>query len=137
MNMQLVAFKAGQEEYAIPIEQVREIISYVPVTMLPETPAYFQGIINVRGKIIPVVNFAAKLGLTSEQEVKQIVIVETQGKEIGLTVDIVTEVIQAASENFAELGSLSGKTTVKTAYKLENRIILVLDIADFLQYTAA
>lgn len=137
MNMQLVAFKVGREEYAIPIEQVREIISYVPITMLPETPAYFQGIIDVRGKIIPVVNFAAKLGLHTEQEAKQIVIVETQGKEIGLTVDIVTEVIQAVSEHFADLDSLSGKTTVKKAYKLQNRIILVLDVADFLQDAAA
>ena len=90
---QLVVFKIGLWEYAIPIASVREIMNYVPVTKLPETPAYVEGIINVRGKIVPVVNFAKKMGLVSGRESRQIVIVETQDKEIGLTVDNVTEVI--------------------------------------------
>lgn len=137
MSTQLVVFRVGNEEYAIPIEQVKEIINYVPVTQLPGAPACFSGIIDVRGKIVPVVNFAVTLGLIAKQETKQIVIVEADGKDIGLTVDMVTEVIQAVPENFSNLESLGGETHVKTVYKLQNRIILLLDITEFLQITTA
>lgn len=132
-NMQLVAFRIGREEYAIPIEQVREIINYMPVTRLPETPTYFEGVINVRGKIVPVVDFAAKLGLVNDSASKQIVIVETSDKEVGLTVDLVTEVIQTVNENFSDIESIDGsEQKVRTVYKLSDRIIILLDLEQLL-----
>ena len=131
--MQLVAFRIGREEYAIPIEQVREIINYMPVTRLPETPAYFKGIINVRGKIIPVVDSAARLDLVTDLAAKQIVIVETGDKEVGLTVDTVTEVIQTADGNFSRVESVGNDgQKIRTVYNLPGRIIILLDLEQLL-----
>lgn len=128
-DMQLVAFRLGREEYAIPVDRVREIINYIPVTKLPEAPPYLEGIIDVRGKIVPVVNFSVKAGLSVEQGAKQIVIVEAQNKEIGLTVDTVTEVIQAVQENFCHIDSVNGAgQSAKIVYKLQDRIIILLDL---------
>jgi len=130
---QLVVFRLREEEYAMPIEQVREIINSIPVTKLPDTPSYVVGVINVRGKIISVVDFAAKLGLVENQVSKQIVIVEVLGKEVGLTVDEVTEVIQTVQENFAVVDSLvGGGRGVNNVYKLEQRIIVLLDLEHIL-----
>lgn len=130
-NRQLVVFKIGNEEYAIPIEQVKEIIDYLPVTRLPDTPAYFEGIIDVRGKIIPIINLAAKIGGITDETTRQIVIVDIQNKAVGLTVDTVTEVVHAAGDNFEDLESvgLSIQNT-KTVCKLQNRIIILLDVEE-------
>lgn len=130
MSMQLVVFRLCREEYAVLIEKVREIINYLPVTRLPGTPAYFEGVINVRGKNVPVIDFAAKLGLRAAEEAnKQIVIVETRNKEVGLTVDTVTEVIQTAPENFASVEAAeTGGQSLRKVYKFHDRIIILLDI---------
>lgn len=132
-TVQMVVFGLGQEQYAIPIEQVREIINYVPVTKLPDSPNYFEGIINVRGKIVSVVDFATKLGIRLDQEGKQIVIVEVLDKEIGLTVDMVTEVIQIDSESYAAIDVVNGEgQDVQNVCKFQDRIIILLDIKKIL-----
>lgn len=133
MNMQLVVFKIDCAEYALPIERVKEIINYVPVTRLPGTPTYLEGIINVRGKIVPVVNFALKMELSSEQASKQIVIVESQEKTVGLTVDTVTEVVHAADNQLTRLDSANVETeTPSTVCMIQNRIIILLDLEKIL-----
>lgn len=134
MSMQLVVFRLNSEEYAILIEKVREIINYLPVTRLPGAPAFFEGVINVRGKIVPVVDFAAKMSLPATGEAnKQIVIVQTQDKEVGLTVDAVTEVIQTVPENFASVDAIeTGGHSMRKVYKFHDRIIIMLDIEQIL-----
>lgn len=130
----MVVFRLGDEEYAIMIEKVREIINYVPVTRLPKVPAYFEGVINVRGKIVPVVDFAAKMGLPVQVRVnRQIVIVETADKAIGLTVDAVTEVIQTTPENFARVDSAeAGGENHREVYNHHDRVIILFDIEQVL-----
>lgn len=130
MSMQLVVFHLCREEYAILIEKVREIINYLPVTRGAGTPAFSEGVIIVRGKIVPVIDFAAKMGLPDVNEAnKQIVIVETRNKEVGLTVDMVTEVIQTVPENFASVEDAeTGGQSLRKVYKFHDRIITLLDI---------
>lgn len=137
MSMQLVVFRLSDEEYAIMVDRVREIINYVPVTRLPGAPTYFEGVINVRGKIVPVVDFAAKMGLPAQEQLgRQIVIVETLNKEVGLTVDAVTEVIQTVPENFASVDSAeTGIHSLRKVYRFHDRIIILLDIAQLLSGT--
>lgn len=132
--MQLVVFRLYDEEYAVMIERVREIINYVPVTRLPGAPTYSEGIINIRGKIVPVADFAAKMGLPAKgQASRQIVIVETMGKEVGLTVDAVTEVIQTTAENFASVDPAdAGSHSFRKVYKFHDRTIIMLDIEQVL-----
>ncbi len=136
MSRQLVVFRLNDEEYAIMIDRVREIINYVPVTRMPGAPMYFEGVINVRGKIVPVVDFAAKMGLAAkEQASRQIVIVETMNKEVGLTVDMVTEVIQTMPENFACVDAEAGGHGLRKVYTFHDRIIILLDIEQMLSGT--
>ncbi len=130
MSMQMVVFRLCREEYAILVDKVREIINYLPVSKLPGTPAYFEGVINVRGKVVPVVDFAAKMGLPAITDVnRQIVIVETRNTEVGLTVDTVTEVVQTMPENFVSMEPAeTGSQNLRKAYKFHDRVIILLDI---------
>jgi len=114
---QLVSFVLGTEQYAVPISQVKEIIHHCNATKLPATPKYMEGIINVRGKIIPVINLTAmlKLAPTAATE-KRIVIVETSSLEFGIVVDAVSEVIRIEQSNIEPNPSLSTfKTTISGA----------------------
>lgn len=135
--MQLVVLRLSDEEYAIMIDKVREVINYIPVTRLPGTQTYFEGVVNVRGKIVPVVDFAAKMGLPAKaQASRQIVIVEALGKEVGLTVDAVTEVIQTVPENFASVDSAATEApSFRKVCRFHDRIIILLDIAQVLAGT--
>jgi len=92
---QLVLFSLGREAYAVSITQVKEIIQDKEVTKLPNTPEYMKGIISLRGKVIPVIELASRLGVSAKKEAdRRVLIVETTGQDIGLVVDEVTEVIR-------------------------------------------
>lgn len=95
--VQFVSFLLGDEEYMIDIRLVREIIKKVKITTLPKSSRFIEGILDLRGAIIPIVNLRHKLGLmnTAKQEREgNIVIVENKGKFIGLIVDAVREVVR-------------------------------------------
>ncbi len=127
---QLVVFQMGNEEYAIAIAQVKEIIRYGGATRLPDTPEHMEGIINLRGKVIPVVDLAKRFGLAREKrEGIQAVIVEASGRDVGVVVDEVTEVLRL------EEGAIEPAQTVRHAGeflrgigKLEGRLLIILNL---------
>jgi purine-binding chemotaxis protein CheW len=90
----LTFFLAG-EEYGIEILSVHEIIGILPITSVPGTPGYICGIVNLRGKIIPIVNLRSKFGMESKAQTSEtcIIVVNVQGVEVGIVVDRVSEVI--------------------------------------------
>lgn len=94
--IQLVSFKLDNEEYGIEVLKVREIIRMIPITHMPNTPAYVEGIINLRGKIIPVVSMRKKFGLREQDNGSQtrIVVMDISGELMGFVVDSVSEVIR-------------------------------------------
>jgi purine-binding chemotaxis protein CheW len=94
----LTFFLAG-EEYGIEILSVHEIICMMPITSVPGTPDYICGIINLRGKIIPVVDLRSKFGMESTAQTAEtcIIVVHVQGVEVGIVVDRVSEVINIAA----------------------------------------
>jgi purine-binding chemotaxis protein CheW len=94
--IQLVSFKLDNEEYGIEVLKVREIIRMIPITHMPNTPSYVEGIINLRGKIIPVVSMRKKFGLMEQENSNQtrIVVMDISGELMGFTVDSVSEVIR-------------------------------------------
>lgn len=91
---QYVLFRLGGEEYGLPIEQVSSIIRYEPVTPVPHAPASVEGVINLRGHVIPVVNLKRKLlGTEFEPSVtSRIVVAEGEAGMVGLVVDAANEV---------------------------------------------
>lgn len=91
---QLVVFQLNDQQYALPINETQEIIRMAEVTRLPNTNYYIEGIINLRGTILPVISLNRRLGLpeTELNEDTRIIVVENKGNKVGMIVDSVLEV---------------------------------------------
>ena len=98
--LQLVSFQLGPEEYAIDILGVQEIIRMVEITPVPNAPHYVEGVVNLRGKVIPIINLRMRLGLSSMEHTKdtRIVVVEVGHLLLGFVVDSVEEVLRLPKE---------------------------------------
>lgn len=127
---QLVVFQLGNEEYAITIAQVKEIIRYGGATKLPNTPEHLEGIINLRGKVIPVIDLAKKFGIVRERtDGAQAVIVEAGGQEVGVVVDGVTEVMRIDDSAIEPAQTVCHASEfLRSIGKLDNRLLIILDL---------
>jgi purine-binding chemotaxis protein CheW len=128
-----LTFSLGAEEYGIPILKVREIIGIVPVTPVPGTPAFMQGVINLRGKIIPVVDLRAKFGMPSQAASREtcIIVVRRQDVELGIVVDAVSEVRDVSAnetEGMLDLGNEVSAEYFLGISKADGKVRLLLDI---------
>jgi len=97
---QIVAFFLGNEEYGVPIIQVSEVIRKVGITRIPGMPDFIEGVINLRGKIIPVIDLRKRFGLPVQVDTEKtrIIVVLTSDHSIGLIVDGVSEVINLSND---------------------------------------
>lgn len=94
--VQLTAFRVGQEEYVVDIMRVREIIRPVPITKVRKGPRFVEGVINLRGEVIPIVDLRRRFELPAEDTARRrIIILTIEGRVLGLIVDAVTEVVRA------------------------------------------
>ena len=137
-EIQVVAFNLAKEEYAIDILAVQEIIRPTAITRVPKAPSYIEGVINLRGNVVPVVNLRQCFGLKEEEqtETSRIIILIINDMKIGITVDSVTEVIRI-KEDDVEVPDLSGsldKKFVKGIGKYnEDRLLILLDLVEILE----
>ncbi|MTI81972.1 MAG: chemotaxis protein CheW [Firmicutes bacterium] len=94
VDEQLVVFQLGEQKYALPIQETQEIIRMTEVTRIPNASFYLEGIINLRGTILPVINLNRRLGLPEKEadEETRIVVVEHSDQKVGMIVDCVLEV---------------------------------------------
>ena len=128
-----LTFFLGGEEYGIEILSVQEIIGMMPITSVPGTPDYICGIINLRGKVIPVVDIRKKFGMDSKESDSEtcIIVVNIQGVEAGAVVDRVSEVLHIADEDIAPPPSF-GKGIeidfIKGIGKSQSKVKILLDI---------
>mgnify|MGYP002153468392 CR=1 FL=1 len=136
-EQQLVVFDLSGEAYGISIESVREIIRLQEIIQVPRTPSFVEGVINLRGKVIPVVELRKRFGLEAKErdQDNRIVNVDIGGHEIGMVVDAVTEVLRISS-NLVEPPS-AVITTADSGYlrgiaKLDDRLIILLDLEQVL-----
>jgi purine-binding chemotaxis protein CheW len=126
---QLVVFTLGKEEYGLPITQVQEIIRYAAPRTIPSSSPTVRGVINLRGKIIPVCDLKLRLGLTdADPDDAKIVIVESSGMTAGIVVDEVDEVITVGEEQLepppgGEVGY------IEAVAKVGDRLLVLLDTA--------
>ncbi len=128
-----LTFFLGPEEYGLEILKVHEIIGLMPITPVPRTPAHIRGVINLRGKIIPIACLRLKFGMEQTEQTAEtcIIVVKAQDVEVGVVVDRVSEVADIASEEIEEAPSFG--SDVNTEYilgigKSEGRVKLLLDI---------
>ncbi len=132
-SLQLVTFRLQDEEFGIDIKRVHEINRIIDVTKIPNAPSYIEGIINLRGKIIPVVNLRSKLGFDQAEydKMTRIMVVEIEGKVLGFIVDSVSEVLRIEDPKIEAPPSITGANDagyIKGVINLADRILILLDL---------
>ena len=123
---QLVVFTLGAEQYALPIEQVHEIIRYDEPRSVASPIAWVRGVISLRGRIVPVYDLASRLGLASAiSESTKIVIVESGDETVGVIVDEVEEVLTVEEADFEEVPGADSEL-IESIAKLGDRLVVLL-----------
>jgi purine-binding chemotaxis protein CheW len=136
--LQLVSFGIGEEEFGVDILEVQEIIRMINVTNVPNSPEFVEGVINLRGRVIPVIDLRTRLGMVKLEHGKdtRIVVVEISGKTIGFIVDSVSEVLRiprSITEPPPPLTTGINAEYITAIGKLENRLIILLDLEKILK----
>jgi purine-binding chemotaxis protein CheW len=123
---QLVVFTLGTEQYALPIQQVHEIIRYSEPRSVASRAHWVRGVISLRGRIVPVYDLAARIGLASElTEQTKIVIVEVGSETAGVIVDGVEEVLTVEDEQLQEAPG-ADTTLIEAIAKIDDRLVVLL-----------
>ena len=129
----MVVFDLADEGYGVDISAVREIIRLQEITQVPRTPEFVEGVINLRGKVIPVIDLRKRFGLTVEAESQdnRIVVVDIGEQHIGVIVDAVKEVLRIPTDSVEPPASVI--TTADSDYllgiaKLDSQLIILLDL---------
>jgi purine-binding chemotaxis protein CheW len=127
---QLVVFRLGDEEYALPISDVHEIIRYIEPRSVASSVGWIRGVISLRGKIVPVYALATRLGQDGEDpgERHKIVIVETDEAMAGLIVDEVTEVLTLDCEQIESVPP-GAEASIESIARVDDRLIVLLSPA--------
>lgn len=130
---QFVVFKLNKEEYGIEIMQVQEISPYQKATSVPNAPTFVDGIINLRGEVIPVINLKRQFNIAETEITEQtrLIVVNSGRRRIGFVVDDASEVITMAEDNIEEVPPMivgDNKKYLKGVGKIENRILIILDL---------
>jgi purine-binding chemotaxis protein CheW len=132
-EIQLVVFELGDERYGLDIATVYEIIRHQPITAVPQAPAFVEGVINLRGRIIPVVDLRDRFGMAAGDLTKasRIVVCEAAGTRVGLVVDGVSEVLMVSAdaiEATPDVAAGSDAAYLRGIAKLGERLIILLDL---------
>ncbi len=133
----ILAFCLGSEDYGLEILSVREIIGLIDITPLPRTPDYVKGVMNLRGRIIPVIDLRLKFGLSSADATKEtcVIVVESESEDgerttMGVVVDSVREVQdipRSAIEEAPSFGCEIPLDYIKGMGKVKDRVVVLLD----------
>jgi purine-binding chemotaxis protein CheW len=134
---QVVRFMVGKESFGVEIGRVQEIVTVPEITRVPDTPDFLEGIINLRGKIVSVIDLRKRLRINGAEKNKKnrILVTEIEGRVVGLVVDEVSEVLRLNPDNIEpppEMVNSVGADYITGVGKLEDKIILLLDLAKVL-----
>ena len=132
-----LTFTLGDEEYGLEILKVREIIGLMDITRVPRMPDFIRGVINLRGKIIPVIDLRLKFGMDEQEDTKEtcIIVVDLEKLLIGVVVDKVSEVLDIVEDKIEETPDFG--VSVDTEFilgvgKCGDEVVMILDIAKVL-----
>lgn len=131
--LQLVSFSIGDEEYCVDILRVQEINRMSDITRVPNSPDYVEGVINLRGKVIPIIDLRKRVGMPTIEHNKdtRIVVVEVETKVIGFIVDQVNEVLRinkSITEPPPPMATKIDTEYITAIGKLEERLLILLDL---------
>lgn len=138
-DQKLLTFSLGEEGYGVSILKVKEIIGMLDITPVPRTPDFIKGVINLRGKIIPIMDLRIKFGM-DEQEYDErtciiVIEIELKGSQklLGVVVDMVSEVVTISDEQIEpppEYGMTSEHNFILGIGKIRDRVVIILDIEE-------
>jgi purine-binding chemotaxis protein CheW len=131
--LQLVSFNLGHEEFAVDILRVQEINRMVEITRVPRSPHFVEGVINLRGKVIPIVDLRKRFNLDEKERDKQtrIVVIDVDNKTVGLIVDAVSEVLRLPVDTIEPPPPIVASIDtdyIKGVGKLEDRLLILMDL---------
>jgi purine-binding chemotaxis protein CheW len=131
--LQLVSFTLGEEEFGVDILKVQEINRMVAITRVPNTAEYVEGVINLRGKVIPIIDMRKRFGIKPKEDDKntRIVVIELSGKVVGFVVDSVSEVLRiprSITEPPPPIIAGIEADYITAVGKLEDRLLILLDL---------
>lgn len=128
--MQYIGFIVGENEYIVPISMVQEIIKIQPITKLPQAPYYVEGVLNMRGKIITIIDFKKVIGCLSATEAQNIIVISIGKITFGMMIDRITGVltVEKSQVESAENVVSEGSHIVQGIAKLKDRIVIIIDL---------
>lgn len=136
-NQQYLTFRLGQENFALEITKVREVLDYIHITKVPRTPEFMLGVINLRGNVVPVVDLRLNLGMDAEERTVNTCIVIVEIKvggddiQIGALADSVQEVVNIEPENISpapKIGIKLNTEFIKGMGKRDETFLIILDM---------
>ena len=132
-----MTFNLGAEEYGIDIVQVQEVICLVNIVSVPNAPHFVEGVIELRSKVIPVINLRKRLGMPEEEKTRnsRIIVADIGGETIGLIVDSVSEVLRIPLKTLQPLPEVAvtvDSQFLKGVARLDDRLIILLDFSELL-----
>jgi purine-binding chemotaxis protein CheW len=135
---ELIAFRVGGQEFCVNIMAVCEIRGWTEATVLPQAPKYVRGVINLRGAVLPIVDFAMRIGLPSTEPTARHVVIVTQinHQQVGLLVDAVSDILTInddAVQPTPDIASDLVKEFVQGLLPIDNRMISLISLANVLQ----
>ncbi|MBV9074185.1 MAG: purine-binding chemotaxis protein CheW [Acidobacteria bacterium] len=137
-DLQLVGFRIGKETYGVPIRLVHEIVRLPEITAVPDSPDYIEGVINLRGKIISIVDLRKRFGEARIEASRKnrILVAEIEGKMVGLIVDAASEVIRVPESEIEAPPEVFEESEIKYVTglgKLNGRLVILIDLTKILQ----
>lgn len=135
--LQLVSFKLGNEEFGIDILVVQEINRMLEITKVPKSPDYVEGVINLRGRVIPIINLRKRFALPERERDKatRIVVVNINNRIIGMIVDAVSEVLRLPVNTIEPTPPMVcgiESEYIKGVGKIDNKLLILLDLSKLL-----
>lgn len=139
-ELHIVGFQVGRETYGAPITSLHEIVRVPEITVVPDAPNYVEGVINLRGKIVSVIDLRKRFGEKSVASSKRnrILVVESNGKLSGLIVDSASEVLKIPATEVEPASNVfqdGGLNCVTGLGKYHGRLIVLLDMSKLLEYS--
>jgi len=137
-SLQVVTFRVGNEDYGLHIMKVQEIIRVIEAVKVPKAPAYVEGVINLRGKIIPIIDLRKRMmkAITCYSDASRIIVVDTGGKLAGLVVDAVIDVMMLNSDDVEPCPSIDDSRRsdyIMGVGRQGDRLITVLSLESLLK----
>ncbi|MBV8891752.1 MAG: purine-binding chemotaxis protein CheW [Acidobacteria bacterium] len=132
-ELHIVGFQVGRETYGVPIASLHEIVRVTEITTVPDSPEYIEGVINLRGKIVSVIDLRKRFGLkeNTNNRKNRILVVESNGRLTGLIVDSASDVLKIPAEDVEGAPAVfeeGGLNCVTGLGKYKGRLIMLLDM---------